>query len=79
VRPWPEARTFGPGPGPRGLPYGCPESPRHHRETDINERRRRINPRLIAPLAFLIAFAAVALEIAYTIGKFANQTAQQIR
>jgi len=41
-------------------------------------RRRRLNPRLIAPLAFLLAFTAIALEIAYTIGHFFSQTAAQI-
>jgi hypothetical protein len=41
-------------------------------------RRRRLNPRLIAPLAFLVAFTAIALELAYTIGHFFSQTVQQI-
>jgi len=44
----------------------------------INIRRRRVNPRLIAPIAFLVAFTAIALEIAYTIGRFFNGVATQI-
>jgi hypothetical protein len=40
--------------------------------------RRRLNPRLIAPIAFIVAFAAIALEIAYSIGRFFSQTVEQI-
>ena len=45
----------------------------------INSRRRRIEPRLIAPLAFLIAFFAIALEIVYAVGHFFSETAQKIQ
>jgi hypothetical protein len=48
------------------------------RETIINSKRRRINPRLIAPIAFLAAFAAIGLEIAYSVGHFFSETAQKI-
>ncbi len=50
----------------------------HHREIVIRSHRRRLNPRLIAPLAFLAAFVAIALEIAYTVGHFFSETAQKI-
>jgi hypothetical protein len=33
---------------------------------------------VIAPLAMLVAFVAIALEIAYSVGHFVSQTAQQI-
>ncbi len=51
------------------------------RETNIesSSRRRRINPKLIAPIAFLVAFTAIALEIAYAIGHFFMETAEKIR
>ena len=41
--------------------------------------RRRLNPRLIAPIAFLVAFTAIALELAYTVGHFFSETVQKIR
>jgi hypothetical protein len=48
-------------------------------ETAITpSRRRRINPRLLAPMAFLIAFTAIALVIVYSVGHFFTETAQQI-
>jgi hypothetical protein len=51
-----------------------------HRSPAINSsRRRRIEPRLIAPLAFLIAFFAIALEIVYAIGQFFSETVQKIQ
>jgi hypothetical protein len=41
-------------------------------------KRRRIDPRLLAPIAMLIAAVAIGLEIAYTIGHYFNAAAQQI-
>jgi hypothetical protein len=32
----------------------------------------------VAPLAFLLAFSAIALEIAYTVGRFFSDTVHQI-
>jgi hypothetical protein len=42
-------------------------------------KRRWIDPRLVAPIAMLIAVTAIALEIAYTIGHYFSAAAQQIR
>ena len=58
--------------------YGSPRIVAHGRSAITPSPRRRINPRLIAPIAFLVAFTAIALEIAYTIGRFFSETAQQI-
>ena len=41
-------------------------------------RRRPIDPRLIAPIALLAAFVAIALEIAYAIGHFFGDVARQM-
>ena len=42
-------------------------------------RRRSLDPRLLAPLALLIAFIAIALEIVYAIGRFFTDAARQIQ
>ena len=44
----------------------------------VNQRRRLADPRVVAAAAFIIAAGAVALEIAYTIGRFAISTVEQI-
>jgi hypothetical protein len=44
----------------------------------VNQRRRTADPRVVASVAFIIAAAAIALEIAYTIGRFAISTVEQI-
>ena len=41
-------------------------------------RARTIDPRLIAPLAFLLAVIAVALVIVYSIGRFVEATVQSV-
>jgi hypothetical protein len=41
-------------------------------------RRRSLNPRLLAPIALLVAFVAIALEIVYAIGHFFGSIASQI-
>jgi hypothetical protein len=43
------------------------------------KQRRRIDPRLLAPIAMLIAAVAIGLELAYTVGHYFNAAAQQIR
>jgi hypothetical protein len=40
--------------------------------------RRLADPRIIASAAFLVAAAAIALEIAYAIGRFVFATVEQI-
>lgn len=45
----------------------------------MNQRRRGADPRIVASLALVIAAAALALEIAYVIGRFAMDTAQRLR
>lgn len=37
-------------------------------------RSIRLNPRLIAPLAFILAATAIALELVYTLGHFVLAT-----
>lgn len=44
----------------------------------MNERRRGADPRIVASVALIIAAAAIALELAYTVGRFAIATAEQI-
>jgi hypothetical protein len=44
----------------------------------VNERRRRADPRILASIAIFLAVAAIALEVAYTIGQFAMTTVEQI-
>ena len=68
--------TIGPGSAEWAVLYGAEQST--HQEVVIHSRRRRINPRLIAPLAFLIASSAIALEIAYSVGHFFSDVAHQI-
>lgn len=40
--------------------------------------RGRPDPRIVAAVAFVLAVAAIALEIVYTVGRFAMDTVQQI-
>jgi hypothetical protein len=44
----------------------------------VNQRRRTADPRVVASVAFIIAAAAIALELAYVIGRFALDTVEQI-
>jgi hypothetical protein len=44
----------------------------------VNERRRRADPRIVASIAVFIAVVAIALEVAYTVGRFAMTTVEQI-
>jgi hypothetical protein len=44
-----------------------------------SRRRRSLDPRLLAPLALLLAFIAIALEIVYAIGRLFTSAAEQIR
>jgi hypothetical protein len=44
----------------------------------VNLRRRAADPRIVASVAFVIAAAAIALELAYSIGRFAITTVEQI-
>jgi hypothetical protein len=67
----------------RTLPCRQPELRRYINVTDrsraiSSSRRRRIEPRLIAPVAFLLAFLAIALEIVYAVGHFFSETVQKI-
>ena len=48
------------------------------REPPVNERRRRADPRIVASIAIFLAVAAIALELAYTVGRFAMTTVEQI-
>lgn len=41
-------------------------------------RPRTIDPRLIAPLAFILAVIALGLVIVYTIGRFVESTLQAV-
>jgi hypothetical protein len=47
-------------------------------EPTVNERRRRADPRIVATIAIFLAVAAIALELAYTVGRFAMSTVEQI-
>ena len=40
--------------------------------------RRGADPRIVAIVALLIAAAAIALELAYVIGRFAMETVQKL-
>jgi hypothetical protein len=44
-----------------------------------SRRRRSLDPRLLAPLALIITFVAIALEIVYAIGRVFTNAAQQIQ
>jgi hypothetical protein len=44
----------------------------------VSLRRRTADPRIVAAVAFIIAAAAIALEIAYAVGRFAMDTVEQI-
>jgi hypothetical protein len=44
----------------------------------VNLRRRRADPRIVASIAIFLAVAAIALELAYTVGQFAMTTVEQI-
>ena len=44
----------------------------------MNRQRRLADPRVIAAVAFILAAAAVALEIVYVIGRFVLTTVEQI-
>jgi hypothetical protein len=48
------------------------------RDATVNLRRRAADPRIVASVAFVIAAAAIALELAYSIGRFAITTVEQI-
>ena len=41
-------------------------------------KRRSVDPRLIAPIAMLLAAIAIALEIVYAIGHFVGDAFQKI-
>ena len=41
-------------------------------------KRRSIDPRLIAPLAMLLAAIAIALELVYAVGRFAGDVFQKL-
>ena len=41
-------------------------------------RRRIADPRVVAAVALVLAAAAIALELAYTVGRFALTTVEQI-
>jgi len=44
----------------------------------VNRFRGRADPRIVAAVALVLAVTAIALEIAYTVGRFAMDTVQQI-
>jgi hypothetical protein len=44
----------------------------------VKERRRRADPRIVAAIAIFLAITAIALELAYTVGRFAMTTVEQI-
>jgi len=44
----------------------------------VNRLRRGSDPRIVAAVALVIAVAAIALEIAYVVGRFAMDTVQKI-
>lgn len=44
-----------------------------------SRRRRLLDPRMIAPIALLVAFAAIGLEIVYAIGRLFTEAAQRIQ
>ncbi|HSW43339.1 MAG TPA: hypothetical protein VLM76_12585 [Patescibacteria group bacterium] len=43
----------------------------------MNERRRLADPRVVASVAIVIAAAAIALVIVYTVGEFVLTTVEQ--
>ena len=62
---------------PRLVLPGAPATAGEGREPSVKERRRGADPRVVASVAIVIAAAAIALEIAYTIGTFAMATVEQ--
>lgn len=46
--------------------------------TAVNLRSRKVDPRIVATVAILLAVTAIALELVYTIGRFAITTVEQI-
>lgn len=43
----------------------------------MHQRRARLDARVVASLAIVLALAAIALEVAYTIGTFVLATVEQ--
>jgi hypothetical protein len=44
----------------------------------VDRFRGRSDPRIVAVVALLLAVAAIALEIAYVVGRFVMNTVEQI-
>ena len=44
----------------------------------MKQRRPSADPRIVAAVALVVAAAAIALEIAYVIGRFAMSTVQKL-
>jgi hypothetical protein len=47
-------------------------------DTTVDRFRGRSDPRIVAAVALLLAVAAIALEIAYVVGRFVLNTVEQI-
>jgi hypothetical protein len=43
----------------------------------VNERRRGLDPRIVASLAIALSIAAITLEVVYAVGRFVMDTFQQ--
>jgi hypothetical protein len=52
--------------------------PAGNRSRSTQRRPRTIDPRLIAPLAFVLSIIALALVIVYAVGRFVQQTIQAV-
>lgn len=48
--------------------------PRHGQPSPSQRKSRTLDPRVIGPIAFIIAVIAIALELAYTIFHFVEGT-----
>lgn len=44
----------------------------------MNDRRPRLDPRVMAVIAIMVAIAAISLEVVYAVGRFVMATVQQI-
>jgi hypothetical protein len=44
----------------------------------VHQRRRSVDPRIVASIAILLALAAIALEIVYAVGQFALTAFDQL-
>jgi hypothetical protein len=59
-----------------GATYGR-RPPRPMWSPTVHQRRRSVDPRIVASIAIILALGAIALEIVYAVGRFAITTVEQ--